>query len=92
MNNIVKIHDPMGLVESANEGRDCVRSFTVSHTISRSKDLSGQYTGGKQVVVSRSMQRLSLLLSVEEQFGPVEVVGFRVVKKNISFQKLKGLQ
>ena len=91
VNDVVLIHDqsafkgkyPMGLVETVNVGRDGrVRSCTVSYTIPRSRDLSGQYTGGKRVLVTRSVQRLSLLLAVEEQCGSMEVVGFRVMKKN----------
>ena len=71
----------MGIVETVHEGKDGrIRSGTVGYTIPRSKDSLGQYTGGKKVSVSRSVQRLTLLLPVEEQKESLKVVGFEVKK------------
>ena len=44
------------------------------------KDPSEKYTGGRRIVVTRSIKRLSVILPVEEQNFKVKVVGDKVVK------------
>ena len=62
----------LGIVDSVKEGEDSlVRSCKVSYVIPNSKDKASSYTPGKRVVVSRSIQRMSLLLPVEEQSKPM---------------------
>ena len=62
----------LGIVDSVKEGDDSlVRSCKVSYVIPNSKDKANSYTPGKRVVVSRSIQRMSLLLPVEEQSKPM---------------------
>ena len=87
INDVVLIHDAsdfkgkyrLGIVETVNLGRDDrVRSCAVGYTLPRVKDPLGQYTGGRRILVTRSVQRLSLLLPVEEQSNKLEVVGFEV--------------
>ena len=87
--DVVLIHDKseikgkylMGLVDSVCIGKDQrVRSCTVSYMLPRSKDSAGRYSGGKRIVISRSVQRLSLLLPVEEQMEEIEVNGKNVQK------------
>ena len=82
--DVVLVHDKsplkgkyiMGMVDSVKMGPDSrVRSCTISYMSPRSKDAENQYTGGRRIVITRSIQRLSLLLAVEEQDGQVEVVG-----------------
>ena len=74
--DIVLLHDKspikgtyqLGIVESIKEGVDqLVRSCKVSYVIPYVKDKLHQYLGGKRITVSRSIQRLTLLLPVEEQ-------------------------
>ena len=74
--DIVLLHDKspikgtyqLGIVESIKEGMDqLVRSCRVSYVIPSIKDKLHQYSGGKRITVSRSIQRLTLLLPVEEQ-------------------------
>ena len=74
--DVVLIHDKtnikgkylLGLVESIDPSKDhLVRSCKISYTVPNSKDPVGTYTGGKKVIVSRSIQRLSLILPVEDQ-------------------------
>ena len=65
----------MGIVETVKESRDkLVRSCTVSYTVPNTKDPIGAYTGGKKITVSRSIQRLTLLLPIEEQNCQLQVV------------------
>ena len=91
VNDVVLIHDAsefkgkyrLGIVETVNLGRDNrVRSCAVGYTLPRVKDPLGQYTGGRRILVTRSVQRLSLLLPVEEQSDRLEVVGFEVKMLN----------
>ena len=71
----------LGIVEATNVGNDGrVRSCSVGYTLPRVKDPLGYYTGGRRILVTRSVQRLSLLLPVEEQSEKLEVVGFEVSK------------
>ena len=73
----------LGVVESIKPGEDkLVRSCTVGYTIPNSKDLLGQYTGGRRISITRSVQRLTLLLPVEEQKQGIDVVGNRVVRRD----------
>ena len=80
--DVVLLHDKspikgryiLGLVVSVNLGRDgMVRSCTVSYTVTNKKDPLGKYSGGTKVKVTRSVQRLTLLLPVEEQENTLEV-------------------
>ena len=52
----------------------------MSYRIPNAKDKDGEYTGGKLVKISRSVQRLTLLLGIEEQEAPLVVEGGQVVK------------
>ena len=81
-NDIVLIHDKssikgkylMGKVVSVNVGSDGrVRSCSVGYTVPNKKEGSDRYTNGRKILVTRSIQRLSLLLPVEEQNGQMEV-------------------
>ena len=87
--DVVLIHDSsslkgkylLGIVESIKESADSlVRSCKVSYTLPNPKDSSDAYSGGKKIVISRSIQRLTLLLPVEEQEFPVKVEGNKVVE------------
>ena len=65
---VIKGKKLLGIVESVKESPDTlVRACNVRYTIPNPKDPVNKYTGGKNVVVSRSIQRLSLLLPIEEQ-------------------------
>ena len=86
--DIVLVHDKsplkgdykMAVVESVKVSEDgLVRSGIVSYRIPNSKDALGEYSGGKLVKISRSVQRLSLLLAVEEQPGKMVVNGGKVM-------------
>ena len=92
--DIVMIHDKtnikgrylLGIVESIDPSKDqLVRSCKVSYTIPNVKDPIGTYSGGKKVTVSRSIQRLSLILPVEEQEHSV-VVENNIVKMSSNDQ------
>ena len=74
--DIVLVHDSsplkgryvLAVVDSVKEGKDGrVRSCVVKYRIPNSREAADQYTGGKLVKLSRSIQRLTLLLPVEEQ-------------------------
>ena len=82
--DIVLIHDKtplkgkylMGVVEEVSPGRDgLVRSCVVGYTVPNKRDVLGKYTGGRRISVRRSIQRLTLLLPVEEQLEPLQVDG-----------------
>ena len=65
----------LGIVDTVKESDDhLVRSCTISYTIPNAKDHVSVYTGGRRVTVTRSVQRLTLLLPVEEQQCRLEVV------------------
>ena len=71
----------LDMVEAVNVGKDGrVLSCSVGYTLPRSNDAVGQYSGGRRIVITRSVQRLSLLLPVEEQSEYLEVVGFEVTR------------
>ena len=58
----------LGIVDSVKEGIDrLVRACSITYTIPHSKDPIGKYSGGRKVKVTRSVQRLTLVLPVEEQ-------------------------
>ena len=87
--DVVLIHDKspikgtyvLGIVESVNVGDDgLVRSCSVGYTIGSKKDPADKYTGGKRIVVSRSVQRLTLVLPVEEQTRSLQVVNNDVIE------------
>ena len=61
-----------------------VRSCTVGYTIPNTKDRISQYTGGRRISVTRSIQRLTLLLPVEEQRHPLDIVNgeIRILQEN----------
>ena len=52
----------------------------MKYTIPNAKDTVGTYTGGRKITVTRSIQRLTLLLPVEEQIHSVEIVNGKVRK------------
>ena len=69
----------LGLVESVKVSHDgLVRSCVVGYRNSR-RDLMDNSSGGRKVSVTRSVQRLSLLLPVEEQNVKLEIVGDQVL-------------
>ena len=89
--DIVLIHDKseikgkylLGKVEEARMGSDgLVRSCQVGYTVPNAKDSLGTYSGGRKLSVSRSVQRLTLLLPIEEQPGTLIVEGDKVVKQS----------
>ena len=58
----------LGIVDEIDPSKDkLVRSCKVSYTVPNLRDPIGTYSGGRRIVVSRSIQRLSLILPVEEQ-------------------------
>ena len=65
-------------VKTSDDGR--VRSCTVKYRIPSSKDASKEYTGGKEIKITRSVQRLSLLLAVEDQESKLVTCENRVMK------------
>ena len=67
----------MEFVKISRDG--LVRSCVVSYRIPSSRDLWNKYSGGRKVSVTRSVQRLSLLLPVEEQNVKLEIVGDQVL-------------
>ena len=70
----------LGIVESVKLGNDgLVRSCTIGYTVASKKDSVDKYSGGKRISVTRSIQRLSLILPVEEQESPLQVVNNDVV-------------
>ena len=87
--DVVLIHDKSdikgrylkGLVDSVCLGKNQrVRSCSVIYMLPRSKDSVGQYSGGIRIVISKSVQRLSLLVPVEEQLEKIEVNGKNMQK------------
>ena len=82
--DVVLIHDSsaikgryiMGVVEEVVVGKDDrVRSCSVAYVIPSEFDSGHNYSRGRRIVVKRSIQRLTLLLPVEDQEGPLEVFG-----------------
>ena len=80
--DVVLVHDQsaikgkytMAIVESVKTSKDGhVRSAIVGYRIPNPRDKVGEYSGGQWVSLSRSVQRLSLLLPKEEQPVPVIV-------------------
>ena len=61
-----------------------VRSCLVVYRIPNAKDLPHQYSGGKLVTLSRSVQRLTLLLAKEDQETELEVDDNGEVRKSES--------
>ena len=83
----LKGHYTLGIVESVNLGRDrLVRSCEVGYTVSNKRDSIGEYTGGKRITVTRSVQRLTLLLPIEDQQNSLDVED-NVVKAQKSVKK-----
>ena len=87
--DIVLIHDKsdlkgkyvLGMVEEAKISDDgLVRSCLVGYTVPYNKDPVGRYSGGRRIVVSRSVQRLTLLLPIEEQSEKLVVENNVVMK------------
>ena len=79
--DLVLIHDSslfkgkyvMGIVEDVVIGKDeRVRSCSVAYVVPGSTGSGQNYSQGKQVIVKRSIQKLTLLLSVEEHALEVE--------------------
>ena len=97
--DIVLIHEKgaikgkylLGMVDSVNVGRDgLVRSCSVRYTVPNARDPIGKYNGGRRIVVTRSIQRLTLLLPVEEQNSRLTVEDnvVRAVKEDEIDQQL----
>ena len=89
--DIVLIHDKtpikgeykLGKVESVKLSEDgLVRSCVVTYRIPNNKDSLAEYSGGKLIRVSRSVQRLSLLLAMEEQSNQLVVDAGQVKVEN----------
>jgi len=87
--DLVLVHDKsafkgkylMAIVDSvkiSNDGR--VRSCTVKYRNSDSKDRPQEYTGGKEIKITRSVQRLTLLLAVEDQESKLVTCENSVIK------------
>ena len=87
--DIVLIHEKsalkgkyiLGVVDSVRESSDeLVRSCKVRYTIPNPKDPASRYSGGRSIVVSRSIQRLTLLLPVEEQNPKLHIEKDKIVE------------
>ena len=73
----------LAVVKEVNLSRDgLVRSCTVQYRIPNPKDVVRRYTWGKEVTLKRSVQRLTLLLPVEEQSKTLLVRDGQVVEDN----------
>ena len=73
----------LGIVEETRISKDgLVRSCIVGYTVPYSKDPLGRYSGGRRVSVTKSIQRLTFLLPVEEQSSKL-VVEDNVVREDI---------
>ena len=92
MGDVVLVHESstikgkyiLGIVEAVKTSRDeLVRSCVVGYRIPNSKDPIGKYSGGRKVSVTRSVQRLTLLLPVEEQHGEVTVEGDHILRVDV---------
>ena len=86
--DIVLIHDEnpikgnykLAVVKSVKISADgLVRSCDVQYRIPNAKDSSQKYTGGKLIVLTRSVQKLSLVIPIEEQEKQVVVEDNRVI-------------
>ena len=76
----------MAIVETVKKSLDGkVRSCEVSYRIPYAKDATCEYSGGKQIKISRSVQRLTLLLPVEEQLVKLDVDD-GIVKETVKAQ------
>ena len=87
--DVVLVHDQspvkgkyqLAIVDEAKESKDgFVRSCIVRYRVPNPKDVARatgkekkRYPVGKEVKITRSVQRLTLLLPVEEQSGRLEV-------------------
>ena len=96
--DIVLVHDSspikgkyvIAMVDSVKSSRDGrVRSVVVKYRIPNQKDLPGHYSGGTLVKLTRSVQRLSLLLSKEEQCYKLDV-GDGIVKQDLEDSIYEG--
>ena len=88
--DIVLIHDKgpikgkylLGRIDAVDKSRDdLVRSVKVSYVVPNAKDKSKEYTGGRRITVSRSIQRLTLLLPIESQDTPLQVEDGKIMKQ-----------
>ena len=71
----------MAVVSDVKKSSDgLVRSCEVSYRIPNSKDKLAEYSGGKEIKLSRSVQKLTLLLGVEEQKGRMIVENGRLIE------------
>ena len=91
--DIVLVHDKspikgqytLAKVESVNVSADgMVRSCSVIYRIPSSKDSGTKYSGGKLIRLTRSVQRLTLLLPKEDQNSETEVVNDVVKTVNVN--------
>ena len=82
----------MGVVEDVNTSKDkLVRSCSVGYRVPDPKDPPNKYDKkhcGRWVSVKRSIQRLSLLLPVEEQKGDLTVEDNKVIPSVMSTQEI----
>ena len=70
----------LGKVEAVKSSKDeLIRSCIVGYRIPNSRDPLGKYSGGRKVSVSRSVQRLTLLLPIEDQNGEVTISGDQIL-------------
>ena len=86
--DIVLIHESsplkgqycLGIVKEVKPSKDrLVRSCVVEYTIPYIKGSGGNYGRGKKITVTRSVQRLTLILPVEEQSRNLVVEGDKVM-------------
>jgi len=91
--DVVLVHDAsaikgdykLAVVDSVNVSKDGkVRSCKVSYSIPNSKDSVKEYSGVRRIQISRSVQRLTLLLPVEDQSQELVVNGAQIIQKNHS--------
>ena len=89
--DIVLVHDKtplkgkylLAIVEAVSPGMDgLVRSCKVGYGIPKETGDITKYVGRRWVTITRSVQRLSLLLAVEEQDKPLTVEGGNIVVKS----------
>ena len=99
VNDIVLVHEKspikgkyvLAKVDSVNVSRDgLVRSCTVSYRIPNSKDPMGCYSGGRLIKLTRSIQRLTLILPVEEQDEELKVIEDK--SKNVIIRATQKVQ
>ena len=88
--DVVLVHDKgpikgkyvLGIVEAAEESNDhLVRSVKVGYMVPNGRDKLAEYTGGRRIVISRSIQKLTLLLPIEDQDTMLQIRDGKIVKQ-----------